>query len=342
MAEIPALLEIPTSALPNVPPLSLSDIRQPVEGELKEFRRYFRKAMRSNVGILDKVTRYVLRQKGKEIRPILVLLSAKLCGGITESSYRAAALVELLHTATLVHDDVVDDAERRRGVFSINALWKNKIAVLLGDFLLSRGLLLALDHAEYDLLHTVSDAVRRMSEGELLQIEKARKMDIDEEVYFRIISDKTASLIAACMVAGAVSADADTDTQAKVRMIGEHLGLAFQIRDDLFDYGTVDVGKPLGLDLQEKKMTLPLIASLQRAGPSERKRILKIVRKEKKRSGDIAAVGEFVKRHGGLVYARSKMESLAADAAESLSGFPPSDARDALVGLAAFIVARKK
>ncbi|MCH7639653.1 MAG: polyprenyl synthetase family protein [Bacteroidetes bacterium] len=342
MADIPALLEIPKSAPTTAPPLSLSDIRQPVEGELKEFRRYFRKAMRSNVGILDKVTRYVLRQKGKEIRPILVLLSAKLCGGITESSYRAAALVELLHTATLVHDDVVDDAERRRGVFSINALWKNKIAVLLGDFLLSRGLLLALDHAEYDLLHTVSDAVRRMSEGELLQIEKARKMDIDEEIYFRIISDKTASLIAACMVAGAVSADADADTQAKVRTIGEQLGLAFQIRDDLFDYGTVDVGKPLGLDLQEKKMTLPLIASLQRAEPSERKRILKIVRKKKKRSGDITAVGEFVQKHGGLVYARSKMESLAADAAESLSTFPPSHARDALIGLAAFIVARRK
>ena len=342
MADIPALLEIPTSAPTTAPPLSLSDIRQPVEGELKEFRRYFRKAMRSNVGILDKVTRYVLRQKGKEIRPILVLLSAKLCGGITESSYRAAALVELLHTATLVHDDVVDDAERRRGVFSINALWKNKIAVLLGDFLLSRGLLLALDHEEYDLLHTVSDAVRRMSEGELLQIEKARKMDIDEEIYFRIISDKTASLIAACMVAGAVSADADADTQAKVRTIGEQLGLAFQIRDDLFDYGTVDVGKPLGLDLQEKKMTLPLIASLQRAEASERKRILKIVRKKKKRSRDITEVGEFVKKHGGLAYARSKMESLAADAAESLSNFPPSDARDALVGLAAYIVARKK
>ena len=342
MAEIPVLLDARASAVPTVPPLSLSDIRQPVEGELKEFRRYFRKAMRSNVGILDKVTRYVLRQKGKEIRPILVLLSAKLCGGITESSYRAAALVELLHTATLVHDDVVDDAERRRSVFSINALWKNKIAVLLGDFLLSRGLLLALDHEEYDLLHTVSDAVRRMSEGELLQIEKARKMDIDEEIYFRIISDKTASLIAACMVAGAVSADADAATRAKVRTIGEQLGLAFQIRDDLFDYGTVDVGKPLGLDLQEKKMTLPLIASLKRAEPSERKRILKIVRKKKKRSGDITEVGKFVKKHGGLVYARSKMESLAADSAESLSTFPPSDARDALVGLAAYIVARKK
>ncbi len=342
MAETSAQLDIRTPAIAATPPLSLSDIRQPVDAEMKTFRRYFRDAMRSKVGILDKVTQYVLRQKGKEIRPMLVLLCAKLTGDISDSSYRAAALVELLHTATLVHDDVVDNAERRRGVFSISALWKNKIAVLLGDFLLSRGLLLALDHGEYDLLHTVSDAVRRMSEGELLQIEKARKLDIDEETYFRIISDKTASLIAACMVSGALSAGANLDTQAKVRKIGEQLGLAFQIRDDLFDYGSVDVGKPLGLDLQEKKMTLPLIVSLQRAVPTERKRIMKIVRKKRKRPADVNEVGRFVQAHGGLAYSRSRMESLAADAAESLSSFPASEAREALIGLAAFIVARKK
>ncbi len=342
MAESSALLENQALAKHIDPPLRLSDIRLPVEDEMVIFRRYFRDAMRSKVGILDKVTRYVLRQKGKEIRPILVLLSAKLTGGVTESSFRAAALVELLHTATLVHDDVVDNAERRRKVFSINALWKNKIAVLLGDFLLSRGLLLALDNEEYDLLHTVSDAVRRMSEGELLQIEKARKLDIDEETYFRIISDKTASLIAACMVAGAVSADADAATREKVRTIGEQLGLAFQIRDDLFDYGSVDVGKPLGLDLQEKKMTLPLIVSLERATPAERRQIMKVVGKKQKDSADVNDVGGFVQRYGGLAYARSKMESFAADAAESLSTFPASDARDALIGLAAFIVARKK
>lgn len=323
-------------------PLSLSDIRRPVEDDLKVFRQYFREAMRSRVGILDKITQYVLRQKGKEIRPILVLLSAELCGGVTESSYRASALVELLHTATLVHDDVVDDAERRRGVFSINALWKNKIAVLLGDFLLSRGLLLALDHGEYQLLDTVSDAVRRMSEGELLQIEKARKLDIDEETYFRIISDKTASLIAACMVCGAVSASASEEDQMYVREIGEQLGLAFQIRDDLFDYGSVDVGKPLGIDLQEKKMTLPLIAALQQVDKAERKRIVKIVKKKKKNRSDVLEVGHFVEANGGIAYARSKMESLAADAAEKLADFPESDARDALIGLAAFIVARKK
>jgi octaprenyl-diphosphate synthase len=322
-------------------PPTLAEIRRPVEAELEAFRRYFREAMRSPVGLLDRVTQYVLRQKGKEIRPTLVLLAARLCGGVTERSYRAAALVELLHTATLVHDDVVDEAERRRGVFSINALWKNKVAVLFGDFLLSRGLLLALDHEDYRLLHVVSDAVRRMSEGELLQIEKTRRLDLDEATYFRIISDKTASLIAACTTAGAVSAGAGEAEQALVREIGEKLGLAFQIRDDLFDYGGVDVGKPLGLDLQDRKLTLPLIAALERAGPAERKRIRAVVRKRKKRRADVEAVGAFVARHGGLAHARATMEALAAEASAALEAFPPSEARDALVGLAAYTVARK-
>lgn len=328
--------------LSDTPPLTLADIRKPVEAELKSFRRYFREAMRSEVGLLNLVTQYVLRQKGKQIRPILVLLSAKLCGEVSETSYRAAALVELLHTATLVHDDVVDEAERRRGVFSINALWKNKVAVLFGDFLLSRGLLLALDNREHALLHVVSDAVRRMSEGELLQIEKTRRLDIDEATYFRIISDKTASLIAACMACGAVSTEADEATVARVRQIGEKLGLAFQIRDDLFDYGHVDVGKPLGIDLQEKKMTLPLIIALQRAEAGERKAILRIVKKRRKREADMDAVASFVQKHGGLSYARSHMETLAADAADMLRAFPDSEARNALIGLAAYIVARKK
>ena len=321
---------------------SLATIRGPVEDDLAAFRSYFRDAMRSRVGLLDKVTRYVLRQKGKEIRPVLVLLSAQLCGGVTEQSYRAAALVELLHTATLVHDDVVDDAERRRGLFSINALWKNKIAVLLGDFLLSRGLLLALDHGDYDLLHTVSDAVRRMSEGELLQIEKARRLDIDEATYFRIISDKTASLISACTACGAISTTDDEQDIMALREIGEKLGLAFQIRDDLFDFGDVDVGKPLGIDLQEKKMTLPLIVALREADERERKAILKIVRKRKKSREDIRTVGAFVRRHGGLAYARRTMQTIAADAADALAAFPPTPARDALVDLTAYVVARKK
>ena len=324
------------------PAPSMAAIRAPVEDDLAVFRRHFRDAMRSRVGLLDKVTQYVLRQKGKEIRPTLVLLSAQLCGGVTEKSYRAAALVELLHTATLVHDDVVDEAERRRGLFSINALWKNKIAVLLGDFLLSRGLLLALDHGDYDLLHTVSDAVRRMSEGELLQIEKTRRLNIDEDTYFRIISDKTASLIAACTTCGAASATDDEHEIVALADVGEKLGLAFQIRDDLFDFGDVDVGKPLGIDLQEKKMTLPLIVALREADDRERKRILKIVKQKKKSRADVFAVSQFVQAHGGLAYARQKMRALADEAAETLMTFPPTPARDALLDLAAFVVARKK
>lgn len=271
-----------------------------------------------------------------------MLLSAQLCGGVTEKTYRAAALVELLHTATLVHDDVVDEAERRRGLFSINALWKNKVAVLFGDFLLSRGLLLALDHGDYDLLHTVSDAVRRMSEGELLQIEKTRRLNIDEETYFRIISDKTASLIAACTTCGAVSATDDEAEIEALREVGEKLGLAFQIRDDLFDFGDVDVGKPLGIDLQEKKMTLPLIVALREADDAERKRILRIVKQKKKSREDVRTVAAFVQEKGGLDYARARMLALADEATETLAAFPPTPARDALLDLTAFVVARKK
>lgn len=322
--------------------LSLRDLRRPVESELAEFRDHFRGAMRSPVGLLDKVTRYLLRQKGKEIRPILVLLSAKVCGGVTPSTYHAAALVELLHTATLVHDDVVDEAERRRGVFSINALWKNKVAVLFGDFLLSRGLLLALDHGEYDLLHTLSDAVRRMSEGELLQIEKARRLDIDEATYFRIISDKTASLIAACTTAGALSASRDTADHERMRQVGEQLGLAFQIRDDLFDFGIEDVGKPIGIDLQEKKLTLPLIHALEQAGKSERRRILRMVRKKKKSRADVREIARFAQDAGGTAYARAKMQALAGEAREILLTFPPTPARDALLDLADYTVQRKR
>lgn len=321
---------------------SLTEIQRLVADELDVFKRYFRESMRSPVGLLDKVTQYVLYQKGKRIRPTLVLLSAKVCGGVTEVSYRAAALVELLHTATLVHDDVVDEAERRRGVFSINALWKNKIAVLLGDFLLSRGLLLSLDHQDYQLLHILSDSVRRMSEGELLQIEKARRLDIDEETYFRIISDKTASLIAACTACGAYSATRDQSAIDRMRAVGENLGLAFQIRDDLFDYGAVDVGKPLGIDLQEKKLTLPLIYALRTGAPDDRKRIMKIVRKKKKTRDDVRTVAHFVEETGGLAYARVQMTAYADEARRGLATFPPTPARDAMMDLADFIVLRKK
>ncbi len=322
--------------------ITLGDIRRPVEDDLKTFRRYFREAMRSRVGLLDKVTQYLLKQKGKEVRPLLVLLSARVCGGVTERSYRAAALVELLHSATLVHDDVVDDAERRRGLFSINALWKNKVAVLFGDFLLSRGLLLSLENGDYAFLHRLSDAVRRMSEGELLQIEKTRKLDIDEETYFRIISDKTASLISACTTCGALSATDDEAAIERMRVLGEKLGLAFQIRDDLFDYGLDDVGKPLGIDLQEKKLTLPLIYALKQADRRERRGLMKIIRKKKKSRADVRAVAAFVEQHGGLAYARSRMHALADEARALLDAFPSSDARTALFDLIDYVVVRKK
>jgi octaprenyl-diphosphate synthase len=324
-------------------PTTLDAIRAPVEDELGTFREYFRESMRSDNTLLDTVTQYVLRQKGKRIRPLLVLLSAKMCGGaITQTTYRAAALVELLHTATLVHDDVVDDAEKRRGVFSINALWKNKIAVLLGDFLLSRGLLLSLDHQDYDILHALSDAVRRMSEGELLQIEKARLLNIDEATYFDIISDKTASLIAACTKSGAISTGDDATDVEHLRRFGEKLGLAFQIRDDLFDFDVEDAGKPIGIDLQEKKMTLPLIAALREADRSTRRRIMKVVRKDDKDAGDVETVTAFVCRYDGIAYARKRMQAFADEARGLLARFPPSDARDALVGLTEYTVARNR
>jgi octaprenyl-diphosphate synthase len=324
-------------------PTSLDAIRTPVEDDLDAFRTYFREAMRSDHTLLDKITQYVLWQKGKRIRPLLVLLSARACGGqTTEITQRAAALVELLHTATLVHDDVVDDAEQRRGVFSINALWKNKIAVLMGDFLLSRGLLLSLDHDDYSILHTLSDAVRRMSEGELLQIEKSRLLDIDEDTYFRIISDKTASLIAACTKSGAVSVTDDEAVVERMAAFGETLGLAFQIRDDLFDFSTQESGKPIGIDLQEKKMTLPLIVALRDAARSDRKRILKIVDQDDKSRADLETVATFVSDHGGIAYARRRMEALAEDAKSHLAALPPSDARAALVGLTEFAIQRNR
>lgn len=322
--------------------ISLDSIQQPIDAELAHFQGYFRGAMRSRVFLMDQVIQYLLRQKGKQMRPILVLLSAKAAGGIVESTYRGAALVELLHTATLVHDDVVDDADRRRGMFSINALWKNKIAVLLGDFLLSRGLLLALDNKDYQLLHIVSDAVKRMSEGELLQIEKARKLDIDEATYFQIISDKTASLLSACTSCGASSATSDPATILLFKEFGQALGMAFQIRDDLFDFGIKDIGKPLGIDLQEKKMTLPLIHALGKASKAEKKSIIAIVRKKGKSKADIRDVGMFVESNGGIAYATEKMMEFASEAHQILNRLPENDARNSLADLVTFTVTRSK
>jgi octaprenyl-diphosphate synthase len=338
-------IQVPSSQAQLAPSLApsgvtLSAIQAPVLEEMRIFRKHFREAMRSPVRLLDLITRYVLRTKGKQLRPLLVFLSAKACGNVTPSSHTAAALVELLHTATLVHDDVVDEAEKRRGFYSIQALWKRKVAVLFGDFLLARGLLLALDNQDYRLLHIVSDAVRRMSEGELLQIEKSRRLDIDEKTYFRIISDKTASLISACTTTGAVSAASDDDTVERMRRFGEHLGLAFQIRDDLFDFGLDNVGKPLGLDVQEKKMTLPLIVALERSGNRERAAILDVIRKKRKNRSDLSKVRHFAEANGGIEYARTKMLDMAENARVDLSGLPPSPSSEALNNLVDFVVQR--
>lgn len=322
---------------------TLDDIREVVADELDTFQEYFREAMNSSSSsLVNHISRYMIRQKGKQVRPLLVLLSAKICGSVNRSAYHGATLVELLHTATLVHDDVVDEAERRRGAFSVNALWKNKVSVLFGDYLLSRGLLLALDNEEHRLLQVLSDAVRRMSEGELLQIQKSRRLDIDEETYFQIISDKTASLIAACTTSGAVSTSNDPDVHDRMNEFGETLGLAFQIRDDLFDYGAQDVGKPLGIDIQEKKMTLPLIVALRESPRLKRRRILKIVKKDTKSSEDIDRVTSFVDEYGGIDYAENKMKSLAGQAYDLLEPLPASVAKNAMQDLIAFTVTRNK
>lgn len=322
--------------------IKVRDFQSVVADDLKEFSRHFKAAVRVEHGLLNLVLRYFLRQKGKRIRPLLVLLTAKTCGGIRERSYRAAALVELLHTATLVHDDVVDESEKRRGTFSINALWGNKVAVLLGDYFLSRGLLLALEHDDYDLLRVLSDAVRRMSEGELRQVQHARSMDIDEESYYRIISDKTASLLSACTRCGALSVDADEKSLKAMGEYGEQLGLAFQIRDDLFDFGTQEVGKPVGADFQKKLVTLPLIHALEVADQSERKKILKIIRKGKKSKDSRQIIFEFVKSTGGLVYAQERMEEHVRSAQSLLGVFPDSEARRAMYVLSRYVVTRKK
>ncbi len=331
-----------TSDLRNREIPTIASIKRPVEGDLKEFRRFFRNAMRTDVTLLDRVIRYILRQKGKQLRPLLVLLSARACGEVTETTYRGAALVELLHTATLVHDDVVDESDRRRGLWSINALWKNKIGVLLGDYLLSRGLLLALDAHDYELLHTVSDAVRRMSEGELLQIEKARRLDIDETIYFRIIADKTASLLSACARCGAVSVGSSPETIDTLTKFGEALGLAFQIRDDLFDFGVADVGKPVGIDLKERKLTLPLIHALAQTSTTEKRRIMRVVRQDKKTKGDIRMVAGFVEAAGGLTYARDRMFAIGEEAIELLAPLHQGEAKSALEALVAFTVLRSR
>ncbi len=322
--------------------ITLQEIQAPIATEMGNFEKKFRSFMKSRVLLLDKIMGYIIKRKGKQMRPMFVFLSAGVSGQITETTYRAAALIELLHTATLVHDDVVDDANYRRGFFSINALWKNKIAVLVGDYLLSRGLLLSVDNEDFDLLKIVSRAVREMSEGELLQIEKARNLDITEEVYYEVIRQKTASLIGSCCAAGACSSGADAATIEKFRAFGEKVGMAFQIKDDLFDYGTVEVGKPLGIDIKEKKMTLPLIYALQKASWLEKRRIIYIVKNQSDKPGKVNEVIEFVKQSGGIEYATQVMDRFYREALEMADQFSDSIYKDALTKLVRFAIEREK
>lgn len=321
---------------------SLRTIQAPIVEELQEFEQRFRDSMRSPVPLLDRITFYIVRRKGKQVRPMFIFLTAKLCKDITDATYTAASLVELLHTASLVHDDVVDDANERRGFFSINALWKNKAAVLVGDFLLTRGLALALKKKQYQLLQIVSNAFEAITEGELLQLEKARRLDIDEEVYYEVIRKKTASLIASACAAGAASTTTDEEIVEKMRLFGETIGMAFQIRDDLFDFGASDVGKPLGIDIKEKKMTLPLIYALQQTDKQNRKRIIRKIKKSSEEPATIREVIEFVRQSGGLEYARKVMLQFRDDAFEILHSFPTSPARESLEDLVNFVVEREK
>lgn len=321
----------------------LDHIKAPVRVEMEEFEGRFRSSMRSNVALLDKITRYIVKRKGKQMRPLFVFLSAKMVGGTNDSTYRAATLIELLHTATLVHDDVVDDSDTRRGFFSISALWKNKIAVLVGDYLLSRGLLLSVKHKDYHLLEITSRAVEEMSEGELLQIEKARKLDITEDVYFSIITKKTASLIASCCASGAASVSEDKAIIEQMRLFGETVGIAFQIRDDLFDYGTdTGIGKPTGIDIKEKKMTLPLIYALNKADSSEKRFIINTIKNHNTDEKRVAEVIALVSKLGGIDYTVTRMNEYRDKALDLLASFPANSSRESLIELVNFVIDRKK
>ena len=311
-----------------------------ISTELKEFEIHFRLAVKSNVALLDKIMQYIVKRKGKQLRPMFVLLSAKLGGEINVQSYRAASLVELLHTATLVHDDVVDDSMERRGFFSINALWKNKIAVLVGDYLLSKGLLLSLDNGDFKTLQILSTAVKQMSEGELLQMEKARNLNLKEDVYFEIIKNKTASLVASSCAAGASTTFDNVESIEKMRLFGEKTGIAFQIKDDLFDYGNTDIGKPTGNDIKEKKLTLPLIYTLNNVPFFLRKKLIYIVKNENTKKDKVRYVIEEVQKAGGIEYARKKMFEYRDEALNILYQFPDSEVRQALENLVRYTTDR--
>ncbi len=323
---------------------TIQQIQQPIAEEMEKFESWFRDSMRSRVSLLDNIMHYIIKRKGKQMRPMFVFLSSKMFAPTTNSTYIAASMIELLHTATLVHDDVVDDSSKRRGFWSINAIWKNKIAVLVGDYLLSKGLLLAVDNKEFELLQIMSNSVREMSEGELLQIEKARRLDITEDIYFDIIRQKTATLIAACCAAGASSAKASAADVEKMRLFGEYTGIAFQIKDDLFDYGSdgETIGKPTGIDIKEKKMTLPLIYALSKASWLEKRKIIYIIKNQNQNTKKVKEVIDFVVNSGGLAYAQKAMLEYKNKALEILNHFEQNEANKALADLVVFTTERKK
>ncbi len=322
----------------------ISQIKAPIELEMELFEKKFYASMSSKVSLLNRITHFVVNRKGKQMRPMFVLLTAKMCekSDIQDRTYRAASVIELIHTATLVHDDVVDDSNKRRGFFSVNALWKNKIAVLVGDYLLSKGLLLCIDHDDFDLLKIISVAVRSMSEGELLQIEKARRLDITEEIYLEIIKQKTATLIASCCAIGAQSVHADQEKVDLMWALGEALGMAFQIKDDLFDYGESQIGKPLGIDLKERKMTLPLIHALNIADTEQRQWLLNSIKNHNTKKKRVKEVITAVKSLGGLDYAVAKMYQYQRQALAILSHFPDSPAKASLALMIDYVIERKK
>jgi len=321
----------------------VEQIKQPIISEIELFEEKFKGAMLSKVPLLNRITYYIVRRKGKQMRPMFVFLVAKMVsdGGFDERTFRGASVVELIHTATLVHDDVVDESNRRRGFFSLNAIWKNKIAVLVGDFLLSKGLLLSIDNEDFDLLKLISIAVREMSEGELLQIEKARKLDITEDIYFDIIRKKTATLIAACCGIGAASVGANKDTVQQMRKFGEYIGMAFQIKDDLFDYYDGKIGKPTGIDIKEKKMTLPLIHTLNVCSSKERSWLINSIKKHNRNKKRVKEVIAFVKENGGIEYSTSKMNNYKNRAIGILENYPSSKYKTSLIKMIDYVVERE-
>ncbi|MFA6541834.1 MAG: polyprenyl synthetase family protein [Bacteroidota bacterium] len=322
---------------------TLDEIKAPVDTEIAKFNSYFKDSMRSSVFLVDTIARYIVKQKGKRIRPIVVFLTAKACGTVNESTFRGATLVEILHTATLVHDDVVDDSDTRRGLASINAVWKNKIAVLMGDYLLSTGLMLSLKHNDVYFLKTVSDSVRRMSEGEILQIQKSRELDIDETTYLKIISNKTASLLSTCSEIGAASTTEDPEQRRLMKEFGENVGMAFQIRDDILDYTSRKsiLGKPIGGDMKEKKITLPLIHALMQGAKKDAKQVLKKI-KSGAAGKDVEYVVDFVHANGGIAYAEKRAKDFGDEARRCLTPFPDSEAKRSLEMFIEFVMEREK